>query len=444
MTAVTSPLLSPTIHRYTRLDGMAIIDVDDVPFFDAFLSYASRDRALAEPLADRLMRDGFDVFVDWRFLRPGQHIQKVLLTALRKSRTVLACMTPSYFQSPWAGFELNWNFVESQLGPAGADPRLIPVLLAACDVPKEITALRRVDLTGAAESEYRALASVLSGPAAIGVDAHAVPAGARGRDLGDFIAHKLRHFFDFPEARVREFLTVYAELVQNAFDHVAPRPDQVAVTLRAERDRLSIEVADPGRGFDLAAVLRAARDATAKDPSLVGLRGLQLVARLCDWVSNELRGGRHVVTAAMSRDRTIRDAPGLADFLATLPDGARAARDESGPQFRRFVDPEGSYAYLGFDMARIDHHSVEACRAFCSESLDGQSFRRVILDCSRVDYVSSVGLRVIMLVARQVRAGGGKTAVVASPLVREILEISKFTMIVDVVRTPAEALDLPR
>jgi anti-anti-sigma factor len=96
-------------------------------------------------------------------------------------------------------------------------------------------------------------------------------------------------------------------------------------------------------------------------------------------------------------------------------------------------------------VTRIDEPSVEACRAFCRQSLDGQSFRRVILDLSRVEYVSSVGLRAIMLVAKQIGAGGGKTAlVVASPLVREILEITKFTMIVDVVRTPAEALDLPR
>jgi len=54
----------------------------------------------------------------------------------------------------------------------------------------------------------------------------------------------------------------------------------------------------------------------------------------------------------------------------------------------------------------------------------------MILDFAGVDYISSVGLRVLMLAAKQIREQGG-TIVVASlqPVVREIFEISRFNLV---------------
>lgn len=51
----------------------------------------------------------------------------------------------------------------------------------------------------------------------------------------------------------------------------------------------------------------------------------------------------------------------------------------------------------------------------------------VVLDFSGVDYISSAGLRVLMLAAKEARASGGKIAVAAlQPLVNEIFQISRF------------------
>jgi anti-anti-sigma factor len=66
---------------------------------------------------------------------------------------------------------------------------------------------------------------------------------------------------------------------------------------------------------------------------------------------------------------------------------------------------------------------------------------RMILDLSRVDYISSVGLRVLMLAARQCREQGGTIVVAAlQPVVREIFEISRFNLVFQCFGSVREAL----
>jgi anti-anti-sigma factor len=92
---------------------------------------------------------------------------------------------------------------------------------------------------------------------------------------------------------------------------------------------------------------------------------------------------------------------------------------------------------------RIDHASAESFRAALQPHLDrcraGASI--VVLDLCGVDYISSVGLRVLMLAAKQVRPQGGNIAVAAlHPVVREIFEISKFNLVIPCFAGVREAL----
>jgi anti-anti-sigma factor len=65
----------------------------------------------------------------------------------------------------------------------------------------------------------------------------------------------------------------------------------------------------------------------------------------------------------------------------------------------------------------------------------------VVLDLSRLEYVSSAGLRVLMIAAKDVRARKGKlVAVSLQPVVREIFEISRFTLVFDVFESVQDAL----
>src|SRR5262245_34626583 len=83
---------------------------------------------------------------------------------------------------------------------------------------------------------------------------------------------------------------------------------------------------------------------------------------------------------------------------------------------------------------RIDHADAfqEALAPFMQRCAAGQD--QLVLDLSRVDYISSAGLRVLMLARKQAKHQGG-TLVVATlqPVVKEIFEISRFTIVFDVV-----------
>ena len=78
---------------------------------------------------------------------------------------------------------------------------------------------------------------------------------------------------------------------------------------------------------------------------------------------------------------------------------------------------------------RIDMGSADQLRErlLPMVSAAAKAGESVVLDFSGVDYISSAGLRVLMLAAKEARASGGKIAVAAlQPLVSEIFQISRF------------------
>lgn len=92
---------------------------------------------------------------------------------------------------------------------------------------------------------------------------------------------------------------------------------------------------------------------------------------------------------------------------------------------------------------RIDYVNADEFRAALMPYLgDGAAGgARVVLDLSGLEYISSAGLRVLMIAAREVRARQGKLMAVAlQPVVREIFEISKFTLVLQLVDSLQEAL----
>ena len=81
---------------------------------------------------------------------------------------------------------------------------------------------------------------------------------------------------------------------------------------------------------------------------------------------------------------------------------------------------------------RVDHATADQFKAqlwplLASCSADGEKF---LLDLSGLEYISSAGLRVLMLAAREVKTRSG-TLVVAElqPVVKEIFEISRFNVV---------------
>jgi anti-anti-sigma factor len=92
---------------------------------------------------------------------------------------------------------------------------------------------------------------------------------------------------------------------------------------------------------------------------------------------------------------------------------------------------------------RIDHASAEGFKAALAPSLSacGAGRDRLVIDMAGVEYISSVGLRVLMLASKQTKAQGAPLAVCGlQPVVREIFEISRFNLVMQVFPSLREAL----
>lgn len=92
---------------------------------------------------------------------------------------------------------------------------------------------------------------------------------------------------------------------------------------------------------------------------------------------------------------------------------------------------------------RIDHTAAgqfeQALAPLLAQAAAGKS--AVILDFAGVDYISSVGLRVLLMAAKQMRGQGAPIAVAAlQPVVAEIFAISRFDSVLDVFPSVREAL----
>lgn len=65
----------------------------------------------------------------------------------------------------------------------------------------------------------------------------------------------------------------------------------------------------------------------------------------------------------------------------------------------------------------------------------------IVLDLSRLEYVSSAGLRCFMLACKQAKSYNGRIVVAAlQPMVAEIFQISRFDMLLSVFPTVAAAV----
>jgi anti-anti-sigma factor len=99
----------------------------------------------------------------------------------------------------------------------------------------------------------------------------------------------------------------------------------------------------------------------------------------------------------------------------------------------RVVSPRG----------RLDHENCDAFQNDLATELDAcaQESATLVLDLSGMEYVSSAGLRCLMIAAKQAAARKGRVVVAApQPVVAEILQISRFNLVLPVFGTTREAV----
>ena len=93
---------------------------------------------------------------------------------------------------------------------------------------------------------------------------------------------------------------------------------------------------------------------------------------------------------------------------------------------------------------RIDHATAKAFESALLPQLAGCSGeeKKLLLDCGGLVYIGSVGLRVLMIAAKQCRKQNGRMVLAAlQPMIQEVLRISRFDTVFEVFPTVQAALE---
>ena len=85
---------------------------------------------------------------------------------------------------------------------------------------------------------------------------------------------------------------------------------------------------------------------------------------------------------------------------------------------------------------RIDTNSAPEAEEQILNQLDG--VKKLVLDFKEVDYISSAGLRILLLLHKQMLAEEGLTIININETVREVLEITGFLDILNVEENTVE------
>ena len=78
---------------------------------------------------------------------------------------------------------------------------------------------------------------------------------------------------------------------------------------------------------------------------------------------------------------------------------------------------------------RLDTMTAPRLEAELGSLSDAES---LVLDCSKLDYISSAGLRVLLSAHRIMSAKGGMKVININEIVREVLEVTGFTDILTI------------
>lgn len=90
-------------------------------------------------------------------------------------------------------------------------------------------------------------------------------------------------------------------------------------------------------------------------------------------------------------------------------------------------------------IGRLDSSSARDAETKVKGVID-QGADRLLIDMSALDYISSAGLRVILVAAKSMQKSGGAMAICGmSPSVREVFEMTGFLKILKVYDQEAEA-----
>ena len=97
---------------------------------------------------------------------------------------------------------------------------------------------------------------------------------------------------------------------------------------------------------------------------------------------------------------------------------------------QRLVD-----VFVATPIGRIDHPNAEALKLSLAPILDAAVLgeNALVMDFSHVEYISSMGLRVLLMAAKALRAANARIAVASlQPVAKEIFAIARFNHVLEI------------
>ena len=107
--------------------------------YDVFLSYHWADRAIAHRIAEALRSNGLRVWFDAWIIKPGDDIFLAIERGLEEARVQVVCLSPSALGSDWINLE------RAIVPFRDLKRRLVPVLLADCELPDSLRLVKCID-----------------------------------------------------------------------------------------------------------------------------------------------------------------------------------------------------------------------------------------------------------------------------------------------------------
>ena len=105
--------------------------------------------------------------------------------------------------------------------------------------------------------------------------------------------------------------------------------------------------------------------------------------------------------------------------------------------------------FLAAPVGQIDQPNAQQLQQALAPVLEAAALSKsaLVLDFAGVEYISSVGLRILLMAAKQLRAHNATIAVAAlQPVVKEIFDIARFNHVLEMftsVRAALEQLSAP-
>ncbi len=195
---------------------------------------------------------------------------------------------------------------------------------------------------------------------------------------------------------------------------------EVTVEVELGGDRVTVTLTDDGTPFDPLA--RAAPDtALSVAERQIGGLGIHLVRRMMDEVSYHRRSERNVVV-----------------LVKLLAEGMKAGQ-RGGNHMDVSTRTQQDITIIAIAGNLDSNTSPVAQQAI--EGVLAAGTKKLVVDFSALDYISSAGLRVLLGAAKKLQGSGGALRLFGlNETVREVFEISGFSKILVVRASEAEAL----